>query len=196
MSLKGDNDRYGSVAIVIHWLSALAILCMFVLGILAVNADAPAHKAAILQVHVPLGALILLLTLFRIVWLFVGRRPSPLPGLPQWQTIAEHLVHIALYLLIVVMGGSGIAVMVLSGAAPILFAGSASALPDFPTYSPMVAHVTGAVALFGFMCLHIVAALYHQFIRRDRVLYRMGIGASERYGEKHLGRTRSKLSIS
>jgi len=32
--------------------------------------------------------------------------------------------------------------------------------------------------MLGLLALHIGAALYHQFIRRDRLLSRMGVGAA------------------
>ena len=37
-------------------------------------------------------------------------------------------------------------------------------------------HGLGAFALLGLVTLHVGAALYHQLVRRDRLLARMGIG--------------------
>jgi len=179
MSIKGDHMRYGRVAIWLHWLSALAILCLLVLGFMAAATDDQAHKATLLRAHVPLGVLAFLLTLFRLVWLLVDRRPPPLASLPLWQAFAERFVHGCLYLLIVLLGASGIGLVVLSGAVPALFFGAPSPLPDFPSYAPMIVHGTAAFALLGLLVLHIVAALYHQFVRQDRLLQRMGVGASE-----------------
>jgi len=36
--------------------------------------------------------------------------------------------------------------------------------------------IEGAFALLGLVLLHVGAALYHQLVRRDRLLARMGIG--------------------
>ena len=183
MSLGNGRNRYGSVAMAVHWLLALAISGMFVLGFLSAAAGDPAQKAAFLRLHVPLGALTLLLTIFLIVWLWVNRRPQALPELPRWQAIAARFVHFALYGLIVAIGVSGIGLMLLSGAPEILFFGSSKALPDFQAYPPMMVHATGAFVLLGLIGLHVAAAVHHQFVRRDHVLYRMGIGPDGQTGE-------------
>jgi cytochrome b561 len=112
MAWKSSIDRYGAVAIAVHWILAAAILALFTLGFLAANIADPALKAGLLRGHVPLGILALALTVFRIVWWFFDRRPSPLLGLPGWQAVSERIVRVLLYVLILVMGASGIAVMV------------------------------------------------------------------------------------
>ena len=58
----------------------------------------------------------------------------------------------------------------LSGAGDILFGGVSGALPDFTRFPPMAAHIAAATALLLLAALHIVAALYHHFWRRDGVL--------------------------
>jgi cytochrome b561 len=82
-----------------------------------------------------------------------------------------------MYAILVIMLGSGIALAILSGLVPILL-GALDPLPDFRTFPPLIAHGLGAWALMGLIALHIAAALYHQFWRRDRLLARMGVGAN------------------
>jgi cytochrome b561 len=177
MSAKSTADRYGSIAIAIHWLTAAAILALLVLGIWAANTPDGALKVTLLRAHVPLGIVVLLLTLFRIAWWwFFDRRPGPLAGLPRWQISTEMVVRVLLYGFILLLGASGIAMIALSGAGTILFGGAPGPLPDFWTYPPMRAHFLAAVALLLLAGLHIVAALYHHALRRDGLLSRMGVG--------------------
>jgi cytochrome b561 len=177
MSAKSTADRYGSVAVAIHWLTAAAILVLLGLGLAAANAADPATKAALLRVHVPLGIAVVLLTLFRIVWWWrADRRPRPVADMPRWQVGAEHTVRVLIYACILVLGASGITLMVLSGAPAVLFFGAPEPLPDFWTFPPMAGHFLAAFALLALAIGHIGAALYHQFLRRDRLLARMGIG--------------------
>ena len=76
MSLKSSTQNYGLVAISIHWLSALAIILMLASG-QAMDFN-PASVGAILPYHVTLGALVGVLTLFRVVWwLAFDRQPRP-----------------------------------------------------------------------------------------------------------------------
>jgi cytochrome b561 len=180
MSWKSNNGRYGAVAIFIHWVSAAAILALFALGFLAANEADPAAKAALLRGHVPLGLVVLALTVLRLLWWLVDRRPAPQAGQPGWQTATERTVRAAIYVAILAMGASGIATIALSGAGAILFFGAPGPLPDFWHFPPMRVHLTAAIALLALAGLHIVAALYHQFYRRDRLLGRMGIGATTR----------------
>ena len=177
MSAKSTADRYGSVAIAVHWITAAAIVVLLVLGISAANTGDPDTKAALLRWHVPLGIAVFLLTLFRIGWWwFADRRPRPLPGLPRWQVGAEHAVRVLVYVCILVLGASGITMLILSGAPAILFGGAAGPLPDFWRFPPMPAHFIAAFALLALAVIHVAAALYHQFVRRDGELGRMGIG--------------------
>jgi cytochrome b561 len=176
MAWKSSASRYGSVAITLHWVSAAAILAMFPLGFLAANTADPNIEATLLRVHVPLGVLVLVLTVARLAWWLFDRRPGQLLGMPRWQELVERLVRALLYVVLIVMGSSGIAVIALSGAAAVLFFGATAPLPNFWGYVPMTAHFLGAFFLLGLAGLHIAAALVHQFHKRDRLLARMGIG--------------------
>lgn len=176
MSVKSTSTRYGTVAIAIHWLTALLILLLFTTGFLAAAQTDPAAKLALLRAHIPFGVGALLLTLLRIVWwLAADRRPTLPADQPAWQKFMAKAVHIALYIIILVSASSGIATIVLSGALPAII-GSAT-LPDLETVLPRTVHGIGAKLMLGLLAAHIGAALYHQFIRRDRLLARMGVGA-------------------
>lgn len=175
MALKSSADRYGNVAIAIHWVSAVALIMLYVAGLMADDA-AEAARAPILRVHVVLGVTVLALTLLRIVWWIVAdKRPQPPPGEPGWRHMAARLTHLALYVVILVMAASGITTLILSGAIPALMAGTA--LPAFEGLAPRMVHGLLANVIVALVVVHTGAALYHQFVVRDRLLARMGIGA-------------------
>lgn len=175
MTLKGNAGRYGMLAATLHWVAAVAIMGMVALGFAAANSADAGRTAALLRIHVPLGLAVLALTVARLVWWLFDRRPAA-PAGPRWQRIAGRLNHVALYGIILLLGASGIGVMALSGAAAIVFSGAATAMPHFFDFAPMKAHALGAILLVGLFGLHVGAALYHQFYRRDHLLARMGIG--------------------
>jgi cytochrome b561 len=176
MSLKSSNVRYGSVAIAIHWLTAIVVVMLFATGLLAAGQADPAAKLALVRFHVPLGTAVLVLTLLRIVWWWAMDRHPALPAdQPRWQKYMAFAVHFALYVVVILLASSGIATLVLSGAVPAIVAGTT--LPDFETLLPRLVHGAASKLLLGLLALHIGAALYHQFIRRDRLLARMGLGA-------------------
>ena len=71
---------------------------------------------------------------------------------------------------------SGVAMSVLSGLPAIVFQGVGSLPADFNALPPRAVHGIVAKLLMLLIALHIVAALYHQFVRRDGLLSRMGFG--------------------
>jgi cytochrome b561 len=177
MSLKSTSSRYGAVAISIHWLSALLIIGMFVAGLMASQTEDPVQKAAILRIHAPVGLLVLALTLLRIVWwLAADKKPVSPQGQPAWQALTSRWVHRFLYVAILVMTGSGIWLLRGSGAGEVIFNGSTAPMPDFETFAAYRVHSTMALLLEALFVVHVLAALYHQFIRKDRLLARMGLG--------------------
>lgn len=177
MSLKSSASRYGRVVVTIHWLTALAIFGMLFSGLSAANMTDDAAKLPLLRGHAVMGTLIGVLTLFRILW-FVAfdRRPSDQPGMSSLQRGAAHAVHYGLYLVILIMVSSGLATIILTGANLQLFGSAPLPLPDFALAPPFTVHGTMARMLIALLVGHIGAALYHQFIKRDRLLARMGLG--------------------
>lgn len=176
MSLKSTNNRYGSVIITIHWLSALIIIGLIVSGFRMAGIDDLIVKASVLKIHASMGVLILLLTIIRMIWWCVDKKPAPVAGATKAQNVLSKLVHLLFYAFILVMAGSGMATMVLSGAGEIIFAGAVGVLPDFSTYPSFLVHKTAAVVMLILISLHFLGAMYHQLIKRDRLLARMGIG--------------------
>lgn len=172
--MKSTVTRYGTVAVTIHWISAILILALLGSGFRAGSLADSAAKASVLSVHVPLGIIILLLTLARVAWwVFADRKPDHPAGDPAWQTMSAKAVHVLFYVVIFGMAASGIGMMILSGAGSILFAGSDAPLPDFSDYLPRVPHGIGARVMIALLVLHIGAALYHHFIKKDGLIWRM-----------------------
>ncbi len=177
MALKSTSDHYGTVAVSIHWVTAVLILILIVSGFRAANTMDPAAKAAILRVHVPIAVGVLALTILRIVWWGrFDRKPEPVAGSPRWQERTARVVHVLLYVVALGMIASGIGMLALSGAAPVIFGGEGALLPDFWKYPPRIPHGIGARLLLALLVLHVGAALYHHFVRRDGLLWRMWFG--------------------
>ncbi len=178
MPARSTSDHYGSVAVTIHWLSAILILVLIGSGFRAADMQDTAAKAAILRFHVPIGLTVLLLTLARIAWwLFADKKPGSI-AMPKWQDLSARAVHLLFYIVILGMAASGIGMMVLSGAGAVLFAGAEGPLPDFWDYKPRVPHGLGARLMVAAFVLHTGAALYHHFVKKDGLLKRIWYGAN------------------
>lgn len=176
MRLKSTADRYGTVAAAIHWLSAALVFGLLVSGFRAAGMVDPTAKAGLLRIHAVVGGTVLVLTLARMAWwLFADRRPGDPAGMTRLQARAARAVHLLFYVVLIGMAASGIGMLALSGAASILFAGATGTLPDFTAYLPRYPHGLGAFFLVALVLAHVAAALYHQFVMRDRLLARMSI---------------------
>jgi cytochrome b561 len=174
MALRSVRDRYGAVAVSIHWLSAMLIVILIGSGFHVANTVDMATKPAILRLHVLVAIGVLVLTIVRIVWWFgFDQKPAPIGGSPRWHERTARAVHILFYVLILTLIASGIGMLALSGAAPIIFGGGDGLLPNFSKYPPRLIHGIGVRLLLALLVLHISTALYHHFFCRDGLLRRM-----------------------
>jgi cytochrome b561 len=174
VSSKSTTVRYGTVAVTIHWISAVLIIGLLGSGFVAARTADVADKVAILRVHVPVAILVLVLTLGRLWWWWqFDSKPEPVAGVPRWQERSARAVHVLLYVAVIGALLSGIAMMAFSGALPIVFGGDSADFPDLWDYPPRFGHAITFWALVALLVLHVGAALQHHFVRRDDVLRRM-----------------------
>ena len=171
---KSTPNKYGSVAVTIHWLTVLLIVGLLISGNRLDGMTDSAAKAQLLMIHAPVGVLIGLLTVLRIFWWWrFDKKPEPAGTTPAWQERAAQGVHVLFYVVILGMAASGVGMMVLSGAGEIVFGGAPGSLPDFGGYAPRMPHGIGAKVMFALLIVHAGAALYHHFFLKDKLLRRM-----------------------
>lgn len=178
MNLKSTSDKYGTVSTFVHWTSAILVIVLMTIGFTSKNSIDPSTKVALLKWHLPIAALLVVLTVFRSVWwIALDRRPKPIDGVPIWQRWTSQAVHGLFYLVILLLGISGIVLMSQSGAPDIIFNRAPEPLPDLTLYPSRLVHGVAGKFLFVLVTIHIFGALYHQFLRRDNILSRMGLGS-------------------
>jgi cytochrome b561 len=172
-------SRYHPLLVTLHWLLAVLIIAMLCIGLL-VLAPMPStdpHKIGLLLVHMSVGMAILALMLARfIVRMRTSRPADATTGYPRLDRLAP-IIHHGFYVLVLPMVGSGYATAILAGLNKSVFQGSGDPLPaDFSAYPTFAAHGALAVLLAGFIVLHVLAALFHQFVLKDGLLRRMLFG--------------------
>ena len=75
------------------------------------------------------------------------------------------------------MAGTGLATAIFAGLPAIVFGGSGAPPPStFVVHPAWVAHGYLATLLVVFIIVHVVAALHHQFVRRNASFQRMFFG--------------------
>ena len=174
-------ERYPRALVVLHLLLAALILFSLAMGMLSLASipNGSPDKLFALRGHMVAGIAILLLMLVRLAVRLASPRPAPArTGIALADALAP-LVHSAFYLVVVLMALSGIALAVQAGLPAIVFGGSGAPLPEtFAGFAPRAVHGVLSRILLLLVALHVLGALYHQLVRRDRLLARMGLGKS------------------
>ncbi|MCK9531026.1 MAG: cytochrome b [Gammaproteobacteria bacterium] len=178
MQWKNDKTRYGAVAAALHWLSAAAVFGLFALGLWMTGLTYydPWYRLGPWW-HKSFGVVLFGLTIVRLGWRFASIRPSPLPTHAPWERISAQAVHGLLYLLLFCVMLSGYLISTADGRAVSVFDGFA--VPAIVTGIENQEDLAGTVhlwlatTLIGLAVLHLLAALKHHFIDKDRTLARM-----------------------
>lgn len=178
---RGRED-WDAVAKILHWTMALGIAAMFACGIAMDHfLDGNlALKFSVYQFHKSLGFVLLCLAVVRLLWRRTSpNRPQPAVLTKPHERWLADAVHMALYASLIAL--------------PLIGWAAASASPlNIPTVVfglftlPRLGHADRdlelvfkdahrfvAMALLGLLTLHVAAALWHHFIRRDNTLLRM-----------------------
>lgn len=171
MSLKNTGLKYGSVAVMLHWLTVLAVFGLFATG--GLMAGSPDQlSSSILRVHAPIGGLTAVLVFLRIIWMIVDRNPNPPENLSPLRLLVFKAIHFLTYLALLGMAFSGVGIWFAEGfgLAPEPTVAKEAVL-DLP---PLLAHRVISKLLAALLVLHIGGVLSYQFLKSD-VLHRMGI---------------------
>ncbi len=181
-----QRTRYDAVAMAIHWLTAVLMIFMIVLGENMMESGEEAARAGDLAgttlpptVHVSVGVSILLLTLLRIVW----RMSHPAPPYPatmkRYEIAASKALHGLFYMLMIGIPLTGwLAFGNFLSEAPGLAGVKLFGLLPIPA-APLTGdsfgdiHEIGSKLAMMLIILHTLAALKHQLLDRDGVMKRM-----------------------
>ncbi|HMA50853.1 MAG TPA: YceI family protein [Magnetospirillaceae bacterium] len=180
--------RYNAVAMIIHWLTALTVIGLLVVG--NIMADLPkeqnALKFVLFQWHKTFGITILLLTLFRLAWRLTHKPPVLPEEMPGWEKRVAHVTHWLFYLLLVVVPLLGWSIVSSSPRNIPTFLFGVIPWPHIPMLADLEIdqkkaivdvfenlHATAAYIMAGLIVLHIGAALRHRVLLKDKVVQRM-----------------------
>jgi len=176
---KRRVSRYHPLLVTLHWVLAILLVAALIVGyfLLAATPNTDPRKIGILQLHMAGGMLILFLMIVRFIVRVCTLRPADAGTKhPATNRIAP-LVHYGFYVVVALTATTGYATGWIAGLPAIVFAHSGEPLPaTFMMYPTRVAHGYLAALLAGAICLHVIAAFYHQFVVKDALLRRMFFG--------------------
>jgi cytochrome b561 len=176
-------SRYRPIYVALHWVSALLILLAFLIGLISLaNQPNDERKLIPLGIHVALGIGILALSIARVIVRSLMGRPvhkirQPTAGKQRKVPLLDVLsvyVHPLLYLFTFLMSVAGIWLAIPTELFGILFLGSEKSLPpDFYAFPARAWHGTLSLVLMVLIGQHILAFVYHQFLREENFIGRM-----------------------
>jgi cytochrome b561 len=173
-SKRGVFDRATRL---MHWLTAGLVLSVFALAFTIDLATSRAAHTAILQLHRSVGLTIWLLTLFRLGWRHFAKYPDWPSDMSRTMRVAAATSEYALYALLLTQPILGVLQTNAHGDhVNLFFIGQLPALIEKsrPLAQQLLsAHKAVGFSLLGLIALHVSAALFHHFWRRDDTLTAM-----------------------
>ncbi len=193
-----NNDKYSKTAIFLHWIIGFGILAMFALGWFMTDLpkDGPkvtsfdlfnlglfnwntpeevSPRTFYYNLHKSIGITLLVLVIFRTFWRITHQPPALLETLKIWEKKLATAGHHMLYLLMYIMPVTGLVMAVFSKfgikwfGIPLLSGlDNKSVREAFMSIHEIVGWVLLAV-----ITIHVLGALKHKFIDKDKTLSRM-----------------------
>src|SRR5690242_2786370 len=145
---------YTTAARTLHWLILALLIIQFALGWLMPDIKRDTPVTTLIGLHFSFGALILVVAVIRLGYRATQGEPPPEDGIPPWQTASWRGMPVSFF---------GLFDM------PKIMATRA---PGWG-WTGDVHMLLANYAMLALVGLHVLAALYHYFVRRDGVLQRM-----------------------
>ena len=173
--IRNTAQDYGVIAIVLHWLVALVVIGLFLLGVWMTGLtyyDDWYRRGP--ELHKSIGILLFFVMLARVAWRWTNITPEYTPGISVFERRLAHGVHLMLYVLLFALMISGYLISTADGK-PIqvfnLFSVPAT-ISDIDNQEDIAGaiHWYLALLLISLVSLHAIAALKHHFIDRDETL--------------------------
>jgi cytochrome b561 len=194
MQIRNTADRYGLIAVSLHWLIATLFLfsyvSVFAPELLGFESGARRGPPPGLSVHQAVGISIFVFAVIRLAWRWANPQPQELPA-PAWQHWAARAVHVLLYLGMFLMpltgylgtgGTTNLGLVQLPAFKntalfqTVFVDGLGISWESFEPPLDAFHHFVGGNLLWVLILVHVAAAIYHHMVMRDRTIARMVYG--------------------
>ena len=196
--MKISSDRYTTTAKILHWLIAVGIIFMFILGwfMEALPQEGPkstsydlfnlgiytwelsketSPRSFYFNLHKSIGLTLFVLIIFRFYWRFTHRPPALLETMKNWEKKLATAAHHGLYLLMILTPLAGIIMSVASKYGIKWFGIEIISGIDDKGLRELFHefHIIFGILILVILFFHIIGAFKHGFIDKDGTLQRM-----------------------
>jgi len=193
MSLINTSKNYGTIAKWFHWITALLFLGSYISVYYRhwfTEEKTPENWTA-LQLHLSIGVTIGVIVILRVLWKISNRSPDLEPG-SRLEHLTAKLGHFALYAVMIIMPitgyfGTGVDIEyffifdITSFKNTEYFLFNYSDIISFKEFEKPLdfihKDIMGTWVVWLLIVGHVSAALYHQFVKKDRTLQKMTTGS-------------------
>jgi cytochrome b561 len=168
-------SEYSGLSVAIHWLIFCGLIALFVSVNYAQSLDkTDPLRSTMMDWHKAIGVAVLCFAVLRLLWIRIKGAPALVPTTRVTDVLA-HISHGLLYLLLLALPLTGLGMTLAAGRGVTLLG-----IPPVLTEAnkPLAgllhsAHEIIFVTTAALVCIHVAAALWHQYIRKDATLGRM-----------------------
>lgn len=178
MSFSDARPGYNVTAKFLHWAILVLLVVQFILAWTMPHIGRNTRPDTLINLHFSFGVVVLAFAVIRLAWRMTHPEPESLDGIPPWQVQSARVIHCLLYMLLFavpVLGwvnaswrGFPVSVFGLFELPKVM----ATRLPGWD-WTGDVHGILANYLMLMLVGLHVAAALYHYFVRRDGVLQRM-----------------------
>jgi len=167
-------SKYPKAMIVIHWLTVLLLIFVFVRGKMLENLDFSAENMNAFRSHAVPGMLILILTLIRI---FIKKRnknnlPQEIEYYGTTHKTIVNAVNMLMYLLLILTPMIGFIMIYKTGALAYDFGGAFPTDTHFDNTLEFL-HKAFVFSLLGMVVLHIAGVIFYKIKKGENLVKRM-----------------------
>lgn len=179
------RTNYDSVAIILHWLMAILLIGMLLLGedMMEVKKEIAEDQGtgafSLVNLHINIGIAILILSVIRIAW----RLANPPPALPDtvkpWEKKLATIIYGLYYVMMIGLPITGwLGLPSFLARHPQVVGLNLFGLMDYPLapaipIKVIILHKLGSNVALVLLGLHVLAALKHQFVDDTKIFSRM-----------------------
>lgn len=165
--------KYSKISVILHWISVPVLAFLLLSGTFVLsNIPNTLEKLPNIKLHSILGFVVLVLSLLRVYFLLKSR--PQIPAMSKARAFLFHANHIAIYLCVILIACSGIALNLQSGVA-----GAIMGADDFSMYESMSEFICGKVhALLTkilplLIVIHVLGVFGYMLANKTNIIKRM-----------------------
>jgi cytochrome b561 len=166
------TQKHSKGIIAIHWITALLIIFLFLLG-KYMSVLEPSEKMGLIQLHAVVGILVFILTIVRTWIFFKSPRPADLNTGSTFNNKLVIGVHNTFYILLFGLSLSGIAILVMGGYGEALKKNNPDLIKNSSEIASLEAHEIMALMMILLLLIHVIGVIKHYVVTKENTLKRI-----------------------